>query len=124
MGAEDMALGLELRPPLRIIEQLAIADDGDGAVLVEDRLPPVLEPENAQAAMGKAKTRCEQEAGIVGPAMGERRAHPLHHGLVGLLATFEVDHACQAAHSASLKFSPEQGRKSPDREQRRQRLLC
>jgi hypothetical protein len=36
--AEDVALGLELRLALRIIEQLAVVDDGDGAILVEDRL--------------------------------------------------------------------------------------
>src|SRR4029078_9915385 len=36
MGAEDVALGLQLGLALGIVEQLAVVDDGDVAILVED----------------------------------------------------------------------------------------
>ena len=106
MGAEHVTLGLELRLPLRVVEQLAIADDGNAAVLVEEGLPPVLKTENAEPPMREAEPRCEQGTGIVGAAMEERRAHARDLSPIGLPSTLEVDHSCQAAHFASLENSP------------------
>ena len=51
LGAEDMPFGFELRAPLGKIEELAVADDRDAAVLVENRLLAVVDADDAQPAM-------------------------------------------------------------------------
>ena len=53
--AEDVALGLELGLALRIVEQLAVVDDGDGAILVEDRLGPSPRPTIDRRRLAKPK---------------------------------------------------------------------
>ena len=63
VGAEHVALGLELDAPFGIIEQLAVADDGHATILVEDRLLAVLQPEDAQPTVRKPDSRHEQKAG-------------------------------------------------------------
>ncbi len=57
VGAEHVPLGFEVRPAFGIIEELAVADDGDGAVFVEDGLLAVLESDDAEAAMRKIRRR-------------------------------------------------------------------
>src|SRR5262249_8664736 len=47
-GAELMTSRLKLGLALRIVEQLAVAQHGDGAVLVEDRLLAVAQPDDAK----------------------------------------------------------------------------
>jgi hypothetical protein len=43
-----------------IVEQLAVENDADGAVFVEDRLPAVGQTDDAQTARCQAKTRQKQ----------------------------------------------------------------
>ena len=104
VGAEHVALGLELDALLGIIEQLAIADDGDAAILVEDRLLAVLEPENAQPAMRKPDPRHKQKAGIIRTTVSQRVGHAAHERPIGLSTAREVNHSCQAAHIAPPRF--------------------
>jgi hypothetical protein len=100
--AEDMAARLKLGAPLGKIEQLAIADHGDAAVLVVERLPPVLDADDREPPMCERQARREQEARIVRPAMGERRRHALDLRPVRLTPSLKINHACQAAHTPSL----------------------
>ena len=102
-AAEDVAARLQLGLALGIVEQLAVADHGDGAVLVEDWLLAVTKPDNAEPLLDGADARCEQGAGLVGPAMGERRAHARDLRPIRLPPTLEVDHTCQPAHDTSLE---------------------
>jgi hypothetical protein len=69
VSAEYMALGLKLGAPFDEIEQLAITDDGDTSILVEDRLPPIGQTDNAETPVGKAYTGRDEEAVIVGPSV-------------------------------------------------------
>ena len=101
-AAEDMAARLQLGLALRVVEQLAVADHGDGAVLVEDWLLAVTKPDDAEPLLDGADARCEQGAGLVRPAMGERRAHARDLRPIRLPSTLEVDHTCQTAHEPSL----------------------
>src|SRR6185503_19275874 len=100
---EDVALGLELRLALRIIEQLAVVDDGDGAILVEDRLRAVAETDDRQAAVGEAEAGTDEVAVRVGAAVPDRIRHLLQHPRVGLPLTGEVDQSCDAAHRSSCR---------------------
>ena len=105
VGAEHVALGLELDAPFGIIEQLAVADDGHATILVEDRLLAVLQPEDAQPTVRKPNSRHEQKAGIVRAAMNQGIRHAAHEGPIGLSPALEVNHSCQAAHIAPLRFA-------------------
>src|SRR6478672_5908371 len=95
LGAEYMAASAKLGLALGIVEQLAVADDDDVAVLVEDRLLAVCDADNAEAAIAKADTRCDQRADIVWPAMHKRRCHALHLRTVRLPPAAKIDHTCQ-----------------------------
>ncbi len=101
--AEDMAARLELGAPLGKVEELAVADHRNAAVLVEQRLPPVLDADDREPPMGECHAGREQEARIVRAAMEQCRRHALHLRAVGLAPSLEVDHACQAAHAPSLE---------------------
>ncbi len=105
-AAEDVAARLQLGFAFGIVEQLAIADHGDGAIFVEDRLLAVTQSDDAEPLLDGADARREQSAGFVGSAMGEGRAHARDLRPIRLPPTLEVDHACQAAHGPSLKSVP------------------
>jgi hypothetical protein len=106
-AAEHMAAGFQLRLAFRVIEQLAIADHGDGAVLVEDGLLTVIQPDNAEPLLDGADAGSKQGAGLVRPAMDQCGAHARDHGPIRLSPTGKVDHTCQPAHAASLGLIPD-----------------
>jgi hypothetical protein len=101
-----MAPGLELDLPFGVVEQLAIVENGDGPILVENRLLTVVDPDNAETLMGDADPGREQGAAIVRTAMEQHGAHALHLGPIGLPPTLKVDHTCKATHFASLEIRP------------------
>jgi hypothetical protein len=69
VSVEYMTLGLKLGAAFDEIEQLAITDDGDTSILVEDRLPPISQTDNAETPVGKAYTGRDEEAVIVGSSV-------------------------------------------------------
>ena len=102
-AAEDVAARLKLGLALRVVEELAVADHGDGAVFVEDRLLAVTQADDAEPLLDGADAWREEGAGLVGPAMGQRRAHARDLRPIRLPPTLEVDHTCQPAHDSSLE---------------------
>ncbi len=74
VGAEDVALGLQLRLALGIVEQLAVVDDGNRAILVEDRLLAVAEADDGEATVGEPDAGTQQKSVVVGTAVPERPA--------------------------------------------------
>jgi hypothetical protein len=102
MGAEDVTLGLEFRPAFGMVEKLTVADHGHGAVFVVDRLPAVLEPDNAQTAMRETDTRRTQKTRIVRTAMDQGSGHPLQHGTVRQPLSCKVDRSGDATHIYSF----------------------
>ncbi len=101
VGAKDVTLGLQRGLALGIVEQLAVVDDGDGAVLVEDRLPAIAQADDAQPSRGEAQTRPEQEPVIIGSAMPQGIGHPLHGCRIGLPLARQIDYSCNSAHGPS-----------------------
>ena len=67
--------GLQLGPHLGVVEQLAVEDDGDGAVLVADRLPAVGQADDAQPAVGQRQAGLFEEAVLVGAAVDDGVGH-------------------------------------------------
>ena len=52
--AEAVAAAFQAGRVFGVVEQLAVEDDGDGAVLVGDRLPAVGQADDAEPAGGEA----------------------------------------------------------------------
>jgi hypothetical protein len=69
VSAEYMALSFKLGALFDEIEQFAITDDGDTSILIEDRLPPIGQTDNAETPVGKAYTGRDEEAVIVGSSV-------------------------------------------------------
>jgi hypothetical protein len=75
VGGEAVAAALQFGLHLGVVEQLAVVDDGDGAVLVADRLPAVSQPDDAEAPRGEADARLFEIAVLVGPAVDDGVGH-------------------------------------------------
>jgi hypothetical protein len=89
---EDVSLRFQLEPQFGVLEQFAVADHGDRAILVEDGLLPIIEANNAETAMGKTDAWRDEEAIVIGPAVPQRIRHtPEHHPLWPLAAP-KIDH--------------------------------
>ena len=58
-----------------IVEELAVEDDDDGAVLVGDRLLAVEEPDDAEPAIGEPDAGLFEIAVLIGPAMDDGVGH-------------------------------------------------
>ncbi len=99
--AEHVALGLQFRLALGIVEQLAVVDDGDALILVEDRLLAVAETDDGKPAVGEAEAGAQQESVVVGAAMPERLRHRVQRGGIGLALAGEVNDSSDAAHRSS-----------------------
>ena len=98
VGAEDVALGPQLGLALGVVEQLAVEDDCDRAILVEDRLAPVAKADDGEAPIGEAEARADQKAVVVRPAVPQRLRHGLQNGGIGLAPAGKVDNSRNAAH--------------------------
>ena len=70
-----MAAAFQVRLLLGVVEQLAVEDDGDAAILVEDRLPAVGQADDAEAARGEGQAGPFQEAVLVGAAVDDGVGH-------------------------------------------------
>ena len=67
--AEDVAERLQLGDQLLVVVDLAVEDDDDAAVLVEQRLLAGREVDDRQAAVAEADARLDVKAAFVGAAM-------------------------------------------------------
>jgi hypothetical protein len=101
-GSERVPARGELRPQLDVVEDLAVEDQGDGAVLVEERLIAVLEVDDAEPADAQRHARglCGKLIlpGAVRPPVGEDGAHGAHHGRPGARRAGPVVLACDSTH--------------------------
>ena len=72
--------GLQCGPRLGVLEQLAVEDDREAAVLVADRLAAVGEADDAEPAGGEGYAGREQVAVLVRPAVPQGLGHrpPAH----------------------------------------------
>src|SRR6478752_1717235 len=76
-AAEVMAARSQLLPQPAEVVDLAVAGDLDGGVLAGDRLLSRLQVDDRQALEPQRHLAGEEElTGVVGPAVGDRGAHP------------------------------------------------
>ena len=75
VGGEAMAAAFQLGLHLGVVEQLAVEDDGDAAVLVEDGLPAVGQADDAEAARGERQAGPFEEAVLVRAAVDDGVGH-------------------------------------------------
>ena len=84
-GLVAMPFGLELRPDLQLVVQLAVVRDPDRAVLVGHRLGAAGDVDDRQPAMPQGHRTGAVESIAVGPAMRQRGRHPLDDRAIGPL---------------------------------------
>ncbi len=102
VSAEAMAERLELAALLGVVEQLAVKDDGDGAVLVGDGLAAIGEADDAEAARGEGEARQLQKAVLVGAAVVKGLGHGPDAAGRHWTPARKIDNARDAAHDLGL----------------------
>src|ERR1044071_3232175 len=75
MGIEAVALRLELRTQLDVVEDLAVEDDPYCLVFVVDRLPATLEVDDAQPRVRQPDLLILVKARSIGTAVMQARDH-------------------------------------------------
>ena len=75
MSGKAMSLRFQLGFQFGIIEQFAVEDDGNGAVLIRNGLSTIPEADDAQAPRGHAHGRAVKEAVFIRAAMDDRLRH-------------------------------------------------
>src|SRR5262249_16219545 len=66
---KGMARSVELRAQLRVVVDLAVEHDGDGLVLVPDRLTPGVEVDDGEPAHAERESSFDEGALVVGPTV-------------------------------------------------------
>src|SRR6185437_1923357 len=77
VGGEAMAASFQFGTHFGVVEQFAIEDDGDGAILIMNGLAAVGQPDNAETARGKRQSRPFEEAIFIRSAMIQSLRHRL-----------------------------------------------
>jgi hypothetical protein len=104
---EAMPASFERAPRFRIIEQLAVEDDDDGAVLVGDGLVAVGEADDAETTVGQGHAVALEIALVIGSAMHDGIGHAPDGSGWNDPAAAQIDDAGDPAHAAML---PHRGR--------------
>ena len=101
MGAEDVALGLQLRLALGIVEQLAVVDDGDVPSSLKIGCLPSPRPMMERRRLANPKPGRSEKTIVVRTAVPEGLRHVLQGGRIRLPLACEVDDSSNAAHRSS-----------------------
>src|SRR5262249_24769526 len=101
VGDKPMSAAGKLGPALGVVEQLAVEDHLDGAVLVADRLATVEQPDNAESPGGEAQTGALQATVLVGPTVDDRVGHCVQDaGRHGSSLARKIDYPRDPTHAA------------------------
>jgi hypothetical protein len=103
VGAEAVAASFQPGALLGVIEQLAVENDLDTAILVGYRLPAVIQADDAEPARRQPEARLFQEPVFVRPAMNQRRRHRLKRAERRERSVGQMNHPCDAAHRVFLR---------------------
>ena len=109
VSAESMSFRFELGPNLGVLEELAVEDAPNGAVLVGDRLLAVSQPHDREPAVGEAEVGKVKVAVVVRPAVDDRVGHPAQGCRRCGLPARQVNYAGNSAHVASLTWAAKVG---------------
>jgi hypothetical protein len=102
MGAEGVAQCLELRHQILEVVDLAVEDDDDRAVLVEQRLLSGGEVDDRQAAVTESDARFEMQPALVRTPMELGLVHAMQEVARDVAIAEGVEDAGYAAHGFSL----------------------
>src|SRR3989442_5700247 len=108
---EEMAPGFERPSRLGVVEQLAVEDGHDAAVLVGDRLMTVGEVDDAEPAIRQGHAITLEVAFVVGSAMHDGIRHAVHAAGRDRLAVTQIHDPGDPAHAvdATLQLRPLKG---------------
>ena len=98
VGAEPVPLALQLGLALGIVEQLAVEDDGDGSVFVEDRLLAVGQADDAEPPRRQPNARLDKPAFLVRPPVIQGLGHRLKGRLWNGLPSCQINESRDSAH--------------------------
>jgi hypothetical protein len=99
---EAVAAAFEIGTKFLEVVDLAIEDDPDGTVFIEDGLMTAGNVDNAEAGHAEAGTILREDALIVGAAMNDGLTHPVDGGGFDSIASLAAHDACDSAHSSIL----------------------
>ena len=105
---------LQFRAQLDVIEDLAVEDDPEGAILVGDGLLAAAQIDDAEAGVAQADRAIQIDAELVRPAMADHGQHPAQVGLINGFPAGCIQFADDAAHAIS---SGEGGNEQSGRDQ-------
>ena len=95
---ERMAARGEVCPELAVVVDLAVEDDPDAPPFARHRLVAGREIDDLEPSHGESRGPLDEDAFVVGPAVGKPLVHPLEHGGVGPPVGACQDIADDAAH--------------------------
>ena len=105
VGAKDVAQRLQFGHQLLEVVDLAVEDDADAAVLVEQRLLAGGHVDDRQPPMAEADTRLDVHAALVGAAVVLRFVHAHQGRAIDVALAAGVEDAGDAAHGWSERVS-------------------
>jgi hypothetical protein len=99
-----MAQALQLLPQLGEIVDLAVEDDGLGAVLIEDRLVAACKIDDAKPPVSETHAVAEVITLGIRPPIPLNASHPLHEAAVDGMISVGVNNASDATHLLNITF--------------------
>ncbi len=93
-----MAPRLKITSQLRVVEDLAVEHDPQGAVFVGDRLLAAVQIEDAETGVSQADVSVEVDPELVGAAVTDRPEHAAEGAPVGRRRPMQVAESDDAAH--------------------------
>ena len=106
MRIEAVPARFQLMPQLHVIEDLAIENDPDVAILVMDRLLAAGEVDDAQTGMGQSDATVKPDAAAVGAAVMKPADHRRQFGMHRRPASGRCQDAGNAAHDYIRPSAP------------------
>src|SRR5262249_43534780 len=104
-GAIVVTASDQLRSQFRVVIDLAVEDNPDGAVLVGHRLTAAFDVHDCQSPMSQPDRSPHHRAGAIGTAMSKRVSHPHQPMLLGTFARIKFHYPGDAAHRALPWYS-------------------
>jgi hypothetical protein len=98
LRVEHIAQGLQFRHQRLVVVDLAVEDDGDRPVRVEQRLLAGGDVDDRQPTVAHAEPRLDVQAAFIGSTVVLRIVHPLQHGPLGSALGAGVEEAGDSAH--------------------------
>ncbi len=117
-GPVPVAARLQRGAQVRVVVDLAVADDQDGAVLVRHRLAARGEIHNRQAPVPEPHRSFDEEPLAVRPAVAQRVPHAAQPGLLHGVVGREVQDAGDPAHQARSTEKPSSSKSTDSRRSR------